>query len=193
MWLQEISEVSNLVLHWVRKFEFLAVSSCHPMSKLEGIGLIMVITEFFAMALLPCFVKKIFITRGLIIMEKSYSFFRKISNWKKKKTTNKTGHRSLRVSPSVEETGTEIQQAHSSSRHIGPDEEDGDSEDSPVLRSAPHSLANLWYPEHGQRDGICEPQQETSFWDPEQVAENKPIWVVCGRLPVGTGLAEERE
>lgn len=83
MWLQEISEVSNLVLHWVRKLEFLAVSSCHPMSKLKGIGLIMVITEFFAMALWPCFVKKIFITQGLITMEKSYSFFRKISNWKK--------------------------------------------------------------------------------------------------------------
>lgn len=52
----------------------------------------------------------------------------------------------------------------------------------------PSSLANLWSPEHGQEDDICEPQQ-TSSWDPEEVSENIPplecLWQNSSRDRVG--------
>lgn len=92
---------------------------------------------------------------------------------------------SLLVSPSLEEAGTEIWHFINKERSWWGGWRQWSSS---VLRSVLNSLANLWSPEHGQKDDICEPQQ-TSSWDPEGMSENIPplecLWQISCRDRVG--------
>lgn len=136
----------------------------------------------------------IIIIHGLIIMERSSPFFRRFQT-EETQTGNKDEKACWSLHP-WRKLGLKY------GRHIFRDKERSwwggwRQWSSSVLRSVSNSLANLWSPEHGQKDDICEPQQ-TSSWDSEGVSENIPplecLWQIScrnragGEKGVGVGM-----